>query len=127
MPRKGVAQAHQEDRPAVDARGIDIAIEGNRDPRHHVEPIELVQDGDVLALRRLGGAVLRHREIHPPRGVLRVIRHREAIRRERTALERAEVEERTNAAGPGGGDRAERRSGCTASRNQKQSAKETHV
>ena len=127
VPRKRITQAHQEDRLVGDARGIDVAVEGHRDPRIQVEPIELVQDGDVLALRHLDGAVLRHREIHPPRGVLLVIRDREAIRRERAALRRAEVEEGMNAAGRAGGVRAERRTGCTASRNQKQSAKDTHV
>ena len=127
VPRKGITQAHQENRPAGHARGIDVAIEGHGDPRNQVEPIEPVQDGEVLALRHLDRAVLRHREIHPPGGVLRVIRDREAIRRERAALGRPEVEEGMNAAGRAGGDRAERRSGCTASRNQKQSAKDTHV
>ena len=95
VPRQGIPQTHQEDRLVGDARGIDVAVEGNRDPRIQVEPIELVQDGDILALRHLDGTVLRHREIHPPRGVLLVIRDREPIRGERAALERAQVEHRT--------------------------------
>jgi hypothetical protein len=127
VPRKRITQAHQEDRLARDARGIDVAVEGNRDPRTRVEPIELVQDSDVLAFRRLGGAVHRHREIYPPGGVLLVIRDCEAIRGEWAALRRTEVKEGMNGAGRSGGDRVERRSAHTASRNQRQSAKATHT
>jgi hypothetical protein len=65
--------------------------------------------------------------MHPPRGVLLVIRDREAIRRERGALRGAEVEEGMNAAGRAGGNRLKRRKADTASRNQKETTKARHV
>ncbi|AMY07923.1 hypothetical protein LuPra_01107 [Luteitalea pratensis] len=85
-------ELQEEDRALGDRCGIDRAVERHRDPRLHVKPIELVQDRPILALRRVARAVGRHRQV--PSRVLIGVRYREAVRREWTALRRAEIKER---------------------------------
>jgi hypothetical protein len=46
----GAVQFQQEHAVSGHACGIDFAVEGHRDPRLHVEPIELVQHRPILAL-----------------------------------------------------------------------------
>jgi hypothetical protein len=100
VPRERVAEIQQENRARRHAGGIDLAVERHRHPGLEVEPVEVVEDRAVLTFGRIRSAVTRHRQNHPPRGVLIGIGHREAVRRKRASVRRAQVEERCDRAGP---------------------------
>src|SRR4030095_13593082 len=93
--RKVALESNQKDVLAVDAGRIDGRIEGNRDACLQPEPVQSINDVQVLAVRDLYAAI-RIRQVHPPSGVLVCVRNREQVARERAGVPPREVESRHN-------------------------------
>src|SRR5205823_4272429 len=74
-----VPEAHEED-VLFHRIQVDFAAERDRDARPRVEAVELVDEPRLDARRLIRVAVVRHRQVHPLAGVLRLIGYGEAVR-----------------------------------------------
>src|SRR5262249_34317834 len=88
-------------------REVDRPVEWNGEARLEVEPVERVDDSQILAIRRPSRAV-GHGHIDSPPWVLTAIRYREPITGKRPGGWRRKIEERVNPARPRRGGSSKR-------------------